>query len=126
MIVGTGIDIIEVDRVRRSHDRFGDRFLKRVFLPREIAYCLTQREPAVFLAARFAAKEAASKAFGTGIGERLGWLDIEIGRKTSGEPFTILHARAQILLKERAASRVHVSLSHTTAHAAAVAILERD
>ena len=91
MILGVGIDIIEVARIRSSYERFGERFLNRILLPNEIAYCLSHKVPAPFLAARFAAKEAISKAFGTGIGAQLGWQDMEVGRKESGEPFVILH-----------------------------------
>ena len=71
MILGIGIDIIEVTRIRASHERFGERFLNRVLHPAEIAYCLSHKNPAPFLAVRFAAKEAISKAFGTGIGAAL-------------------------------------------------------
>ncbi len=80
--------------------------------------------PAPFLAARFAAKEAISKAFGTGIGAQLGWQDMEVGRKASGEPFVILHEGGQKLLQARGGKRVLISLSHTQNYAAAVAILE--
>ena len=124
MILGTGIDIIEVDRIRRSHERYGERFTGRILRPAEIAYCLSHRDPAPFLAARFAAKEAISKAFGTGIGGQLGWQDMEVGRRDSGEPFVILHGGGHRLLEERGATRVHLSLSHTLNHASAVAILE--
>ncbi|MEP6664453.1 MAG: holo-ACP synthase, partial [Verrucomicrobiota bacterium] len=81
-------------------------------------------KPAPFLAARFAAKEAISKAFGTGIGAQLGWQDMEVGRKESGEPFVILHERGQKLLQQRGGRIVHLSISHTEQHACAVAILE--
>jgi holo-[acyl-carrier protein] synthase len=124
MILGIGIDIIEVERIRSSHERFGERFLNRILHPNEIGYCLSHRVPAPFLAARFAAKEAISKAFGTGIGAQLGWQDMEVGRKESGEPFVILHGGGQRLLQERKARAVLISLSHTQAHAAAVAVLE--
>jgi holo-[acyl-carrier protein] synthase len=77
------------------------------------------------VAARFAAKEAISKAFGTGIGKHLGWRDMEIGRRESGEPFVILHDGGSKLLQERGGTVVYVSLSHTQVHATAVAILER-
>ena len=87
MILGTGIDIIEVGRVMGLVERFGDRFLDRILLPAEIAYCRTHARPGPHIAARFAAKEAVSKAFGTGIGRFLGWHDIEIARHDSGEPF---------------------------------------
>ena len=124
MILGIGIDIIEVARVQGSFDKFGERFTHRILHPNEISYCLSHRVPGPFLAARFAAKEAISKAFGTGIGAQLGWHDMEVGRKESGEPFVILHEKGQALLKERGAKRVLISLSHTTAHATAMAILE--
>jgi len=95
MILGVGIDIIEVARVQASHKRFGERFLNRLLLPDEITYCLSHKNPAPFIAARFAAKEAISKAFGAGIGAQLGWRDMEIGRKESGEPFVILHGKGK-------------------------------
>jgi len=124
MILGVGIDIIEVARIAASYERFGERFLNRILHPNEIAYCLSHKAPAPFLAARFAAKEAISKAFGTGIGAELGWQDMEVGRKESGEPFVILHEAGQKLLQGRGARIVLISLSHTQAHAAAVAVLE--
>ena len=109
MILGTGIDIIEVARIAASFEKFGDRFVNRILLPEEIAYCLSHRRPAPFLAARFAAKEAISKAFGTGIGAHLGWQDMEIRRKESGEPFVVLHGKGKILYEARAAKQLHVS-----------------
>src|SRR5512140_3104363 len=124
MIRGTGIDIIEVARIEASHEKFGERFLNRILHPNEIAYCLSHRAPGPFLAARFAAKEAISKAFGTGIGAQLGWHDMEVGRKQSGEPFVILHGGGQKLLEARGARAILISLSHTQQHATAVAVLE--
>jgi len=125
MILGTGIDIIEVARIRHSLERFGEKFLQRILLPDEIAYCKSHRDPAPFAAARFAAKEAVSKAFGTGIGADLGWHDIEVRRKESGEPFVELHGKGVELLLRREAARVHLSLSHTEHYAAATSLLER-
>ena len=124
MILGTGIDLIEVARIAASFAKFGERFVNRVLLPDEIAYCQGHRNPAPFLAVRFAAKEAVSKAFGTGIGAQLGWLDIETRRKESGEPFVVLHGKGVELLAARGAKKLHVSLSHTEHYAAATAILE--
>ena len=124
MILGTGIDFIEVARIEASFQKFGDRFLQRILRPAEIAYCLSHKKPGPFLAARFSAKEAISKAFGTGIGEQLGWQDMEVGRKASGEPFVILHDNGQKLLQQHGARIVHLSLTHTDQHASAVAILE--
>src|SRR5690349_10405473 len=120
MILGTGIDLIEVQRIAASYEKFGDRFVQRVLLPPEIAYCLSHKNPAPFIAARFAAKEAISKAFGTGIGAQLGWHDMEVSRKESGEPFVILHEKGKLLLQQRGGRIVHLSISHTQQHASAV------
>lgn len=124
MTLGIGIDIVEVTRVQASVERFGERFLKRILLPDEIAYCQSHKTPGPFIAARFAAKEAISKAFGTGISAQLGWHDMEVKRKESGEPFVVLHGNGQKLLQERGGRGVLISLSHTGSHAAAVAVLE--
>ena len=124
MILGTGIDLIEVARIAASFEKFGERFVNRVLLPDEIAYCMTHKNPTPFLAVRFAAQEAVSKAFGTGIGAQLGWHDIEIRRKESGEPFVVLHGKGAALFAARGAQRLHVSLTHTENYAAATAVLE--
>ena len=124
MILGSGIDITEVDRIEAVRQKHGERFLKRILHPAEMAYCLSHKFPGPYLAARFAAKEAISKAFGTGIGAQLGWHDLEIGRKDSGEPWVILHGNGLELLAQRGARRVHLTLSHTEKHAIAMAILE--
>ena len=125
MILGTGIDIIEVARIASSYEKFGEKFVSRILLPDEIAYCLSHKNPAPFLAVRFAAKEAISKAFGTGIGAALGWRDMEIRRKESGEPYVVLHGKGVELFAARKAVRLHITLSHTENYATAVAILEK-
>jgi holo-[acyl-carrier protein] synthase len=124
MILGTGIDIIEVARISASFEKFGEKFVGRILLPDEIAYCLAHKNPATFLAVRFAAKEAIAKAFGTGIGAALGWRDMEICRRKSGEPFVVLHGQGRELFDLRGAKQLLVSLSHTEHYAAATAILE--
>ncbi|HOK78075.1 MAG TPA: holo-ACP synthase [Verrucomicrobiota bacterium] len=124
MIVGVGIDLVEVARVARACDRFGDRFLRRLFLEEEIRYCQSFADPSPHLAARFAAKEAVSKAFGTGIGPHLGWQDIEVRRRESGQPYVVLHGKGARLLEARGGRLVHLSLTHTESHAAAVAVIE--
>jgi holo-[acyl-carrier protein] synthase len=126
MILGTGIDLIEVARIAASFEKFGERFVNRILLPDEIAYCLAHKNPAPFLAARFAAKEAISKAFGTGIGAQLGWQDMEVRRKESGEPYVVMHGKGKDLFAARGAKRLLISLSHTQSHATAMAILEGD
>ena len=124
MILGVGTDIIEVERIRASHLQFGERFLKRILRPEEIAYCFSHKDPAPFLAARFSAKEAMSKAFGTGIGRQLGWQDMEVRRKESGQPYVVLHDGGESLFKQLQARALHLSLSHTNFYASAVAVLE--
>ena len=124
MILGIGIDIIEVARIASSYEKFGERFVNRILYADEIAYCLSHKNPAPFLAVRFSAKEAISKAFGTGIGAHLGWQDMEVCRKESGEPYVVFHGKGKTLLARRAGRIVHLSLSHTAKHATAVAVLE--
>ena len=125
MIVGIGTDIVDVDRIRESHEKFGEKFLNRILLTAELEYCLNHTDPAPHIAARFAAKEAIAKAFGTGIGESLGWRDVEIVREDSGKPTAKIHGQAQSLLKQTGATQLHISLSHTHQHATATAVLER-
>jgi len=124
MILGTGIDLIEVARIAASLEKFGDRLVNRILLPDELAYCRSHKNPAPFLAARFAAKEAVSKAFGTGIGAALGWQDIEVRRKETGASFVVLHGRGQELFAARGARQLLLSLTHTEHYAAATAVLE--
>ena len=122
-IIGIGMDIVETKRIADSLERFGDRFLNRVFLEGEIAYSKSMKFPHLHLAARFAAKEAISKAFGTGIGRELGWRDLEIIRESSGAPKVKLHGRAEAYAKSRGVLEVHVSLSHTAEYGAASAVI---
>jgi len=124
LILGIGTDIVEVDRIRQACERFGDRFLHRILRPAEIDYCRSHRLMAPHVAARFAAKEAISKAFGTGIGAQLGWQDMEIRRKESGEPYVVLHGKGKELFASRKAKQLLVSLSHTQNYAAVTAVLE--
>lgn len=122
-ILGVGLDLIETSRIQDSLDRFGERFLNRVFLIGETDYCLKMKFPARHLAARFAAKEAVSKAFGTGIGSALGWKDIEICRQASGQPYLILHHKGSELARARGVVGSLITLTHHESAAAAVAIL---
>src|SRR5580693_3445820 len=94
MLVGTGIDLTEIPRIRNSIARFGNRFLDRIFTPGEKAYCLRKKNAAESFAARFAAKEAAAKALGTGISHGVNWLEIEVTREPSGRPTLRFHGRA--------------------------------
>ena len=122
-ILGLGMDIVETKRIGESLERFGDRFLHRVFLDGEIAYAHKMKFPHLHLAARFAAKEAISKAFGTGIGKEIGWRDMEIVREPSGQPRVVLHGRAVEYAKSRGVLEIHITLSHTTEYGAASAVI---
>lgn len=122
--LGIGIDLVENARIRDSLEKFGPRFRNRVFTPEEQAYCDRMADPVPHYAARFAAKEAISKAFGTGIGAALGWLDMEIyKREGSGEPFAHMLGKGRALQEARGVAAVWVSLTHTKTHAAAQALL---
>jgi holo-[acyl-carrier protein] synthase len=123
-VVGVGVDLVEVARIEHSLERFGERFLHRVFTEGEIEYCKSMPHPARHFAARFAAKEAVSKAFGTGIGKSMGWKEIDIRRKPSGEPFLVLSGSAEKLASQRNVRASFISLSHTDNHAVATILLE--
>src|SRR5690349_1169599 len=124
-ILGVGVDLVEVKRIQHSLDRFGERFMKRVFTEGEITYCRSMKFPARHFAARFAAKEAVSKAFGTGIGKAMGWRDIDVHKKESGEPFLVLRGGADRLAKRGDMKSSWITLSHTDHHAVAMIVLER-
>jgi holo-[acyl-carrier protein] synthase len=104
-------------------DEFGVKFLARIFTERERDYCERQKMPEMHYAARFAAKEAISKAFGTGIGKDVSWLDMEIIKKSSGEPEVQLSGAAALKAKEVKAGQVMVSLTHSKDYAAANAVI---
>ena len=121
-VLGIGVDIVEIARFAAAMERSGQPFLDRVFLPSEQAYCGAHREPARCYAARFAAKEAVAKALGTGIGAQLGWRDIEVRRKESGEPFAVLDGIGADTAKRLGVSGILLSLSHSEHYAVANAI----
>ena len=123
-VIGIGVDLVECARIQHSIDRFGDRFLHRVFTDGEIEYSMSMKFPARHLAARFAAKEAVSKAFGTGIGKAIGWRDIDVRKKPSGEPFLVFSGPAQELAAKRGVTAALITLSHTEHHAMACIVLD--
>ena len=124
MIVGTGIDIVEVPRVAAAVERFGHRFLDRVFTEDEVRYCLSKHNASERLAARFAAKEAALKAIGTGWRRGVAWKDVEIRREPGGRPTLHFSGKAAEFAQRLGVSRTSLSLSHTAGHAVAQVILE--
>lgn len=126
MIVGVGTDIVEIARIERAAGRHGGRFLKRIFTEGEIAYCGRMARSWQHLAGRWAAKEAASKALGTGIFGSVRFKDIEVGNEPSGKPFLTLHGAAARIAEEIGAKRSFVSLAHSDTHATAVVVMEGD
>ena len=124
MIVGTGIDIAEVPRIAESIERFGDRFIQRVFTEGEVRYCESKANRAERYAARFAAKEAAMKALGTGWNYGVRWRDVEVVREPGGRPTIKFHGKAAEWAVRLNAKQVSLSLSHTREQAIASVILE--
>jgi holo-[acyl-carrier protein] synthase len=124
MIVGTGVDITEVARIKAAVDRFGQRFLKRVFTPEEIRYCVSKLNAAERLAARFAAKEAGMKAIGTGWKRGVTWRDFEVANLPSGRPTLRFYGVASQVAQQLGVRQISLSLTHTAELAMAHVILE--
>ena len=123
-ILGIGVDVVESERVRRAIVNWGDRFLSRVFRGEERAYCEAQSAPWRHFAGRFAVKEAVAKAFGTGIGDRVGWRDIQVIRNSqTGAPGVRLCGAAARWAQRRGILRIHVSITHSHSLAIAVVVL---
>ena len=126
MIVGVGVDLVELERIREIHQRHGARFTDRVLTPAEKAYVLEDRDPAARLAGRWAAKEAAVKALGTGIAAGVGWRDLEILPDEFGKPVLSFSGGALTRARQLNATRWHVSITHSKSMAMAQVLLERD
>ena len=124
MIIGSGIDLVEIGRIQHSMDRYGQRFLNRVYTDAEQAYCLRKRKSAESFAVRFAAKEAGAKALGTGISHGVNWLEIEVGREPGGRPTLKFHGRAAEFAAHLGVRHAAVSLTHTAELAMASVVLE--
>jgi holo-[acyl-carrier protein] synthase len=124
MIIGTGVDIAEVGRIRESVERFGERFLHRVFTDGEIQYCSRKANQYESYAARFAAKEAAMKALGTGWNNGIRWRDVEVVRPKGQRPTIQFHGFAAELAKKMSVKNISLSITHTSEQALAHVILE--
>jgi len=124
MIVAIGIDLVEISRIEQVFARRGDRFRTRVFTETESSYCEGRASKFASYAVRFAAKEAAMKAIGTGWAEAVGWREIEVVSAPNGKPMLQLHGRALEFMLQLGASRAHVSLTHSGDLAIAEVILE--
>jgi holo-[acyl-carrier protein] synthase len=126
MICGTGVDIAETARIENSLDRHGERFTKKVFTPAEIAYCDKFKNRGERYAARFAAKEAAFKALGTGWQDGIRWLDVEVVHQPSGKPELVLSGRALEVARELRVTQMSISISHSDRYVVAMVIFESD
>jgi holo-[acyl-carrier protein] synthase len=124
MIVGSGIDMTEIGRIQQSVERYGQRFLDRIFTPSEQAYCLSKRKAAESFAARFAAKEAGAKALGTGISRGVNWLEIEVLRQPGKRPTLRFSGRAQEISAKLGVMHIALSITHTADLAMASVVLE--
>lgn len=124
MIVGTGVDLAEVDRIRESIERFGEKFLKRIYTEREIAYVERKANKYERYAARFAAKEAGMKAIGTGWRKGVRWQDFEVVNLPSGRPTLKLHGVAAEFASRLGVTNIQLSLTHTAQSGLAYVILE--
>jgi holo-[acyl-carrier protein] synthase len=124
MIIGTGVDVVEIARIRSVLERLKDRFIFRVFTAAEQQFCNGHRDPIPHYAVRFAAKEALFKAIGTGWAKGVTWLDVEVLRERQEPPVLTLHGEAQRFSELMSVHKVHVSLSHSDQWAVAMVILE--
>jgi holo-[acyl-carrier protein] synthase len=124
MIVGLGIDISEVNRIREAIERRGEAFLKRIYTPSEIAYCKKYRDPYERYAARFAAKEAAMKALGTGWRRGVRWVDIEVARMPSGQPRINFYGETEKIAASLGVKRILLTITHSGNIAMAQVIFE--
>jgi len=124
MIVGIGVDVVDIRRLRRALERQGERFMRRIYTAGEQEYCRAHRDPAPYFAARFAAKEALFKALGTGWAQGVTWLDAEIRNNDQGAPWLALRGRTEEASRELSVQKIHLSLSHSEGAAVALVILE--
>jgi holo-[acyl-carrier protein] synthase len=125
MIFGTGLDIIEIDRIKSSLAKYSPRFEHKIFTAGEINYCQSQVDPGKHFAARFAAKEAVSKSLGTGITHEVGFKDIEVVNQISGKPIVKMGGRGKLLFEKLHLKSIHISISHDRHYAIAHAIAEK-
>jgi len=126
MIYGIGVDIIRIDRIKRVVDKWGNRFIEKVFTKMEIEFCNSRPRPINAFALRFAAKAAFSKAIGLGMRQGIRWKDIEVFHHTTGKPGLRLYGRCLKICKENGLNNIHISLSDEGDYAAAMVILEQN
>ena len=125
MIFGTGLDIVEIDRIKNSLKKYSPKFEQKIFTSAEIDYCQSQGDPAKHFAARFAVKEAVSKCMGTGITGALGFKDMEVINEETGKPILVMIGKGKELFEKLKLKSIHISISHDSTHAIAHAIAEQ-
>ncbi|MBM4121814.1 MAG: holo-[acyl-carrier-protein] synthase [Nitrospira sp.] len=125
-IVGIGLDLVKIARIRALTERWQERFLQRLYTDEERRYCFTRASPYASLAGRFAVKEAVLKAFGTGWSAGIRWVDIQVLNDARGKPTAHISGRLKTLLREAGVTDVHISLSHDADYAVAEAVLTKD
>jgi len=126
MIVGIGLDLVKIDRIRAIAERWQTRFLDRLYTEAERRYCLARPEPYASFAGRFAAKEAVLKALGTGWTNGISWHDIQVLNDRAGRPRATVSGRVKTLMNRAGVTTIHVSLSHDTDYAVAEAVLTKE
>jgi len=124
MVLGTGTDLMEIERVQASMDRYGVRFLERIFTAGEIGFCLLKKHAAESFAARFAAKEAGAKALGTGISKGVSWKEIEVRRDIGERPTLHLTGRAAEMAAVMGVEDIQLSLTHSRTVAMAMVVMQ--
>ena len=125
MIYGTGIDLVDNRRIEKIIEKWGDKFLDRIFTPGEIAYCRKHAQAAIHFGARFAAKESFLKALGIGLGQGVRLRDIEVANAESGKPELLLSGEAHKRVLDEGIADIHLSLTHTEKYASAFVLLEK-
>lgn len=124
MIYGIGVDVVMISRIRGALQRWGEKFMRRIFTEEEVAYCMRKRDPAPSFAARFAAKEAFFKALGPGQKRGIRWKEVGVENEKSGRPSFSIHQDRRVFMDAEGIARVHLSLSHDGDFAIAHVVLE--
>ncbi len=125
-ILGIGLDLVKIDRIRAIAERWPSKFLDRLYTEAERRYCLARPSPYASLAGRFAAKEAVLKALGTGWADGISWRDIQVLNDRAGRPRATVSGRVRTLMKRAGVTDIHVSLSHDTDYAVAEVVLTKE
>lgn len=124
MIIGTGVDIVEVARIKRLLEKHATRFEEKIFTMDEILYCRSKADPGIYFSARFAVKEAVMKCLGTGLDQGIAFKDIEVANEKTGKPILLMHGQAKEIFTRLKIKNIHISISHEKNYAIGQAIAE--